>query len=70
MLVYESAKAGVVGMTRQMATEFGPDGIRVNAIAPGHIVGEGLAKYGKTILLDTNSSLISTHSAGLGFLTT
>ena len=47
MLVYESAKAGVVGMTRQMATEFGPDGIRVNAIAPGHIVGEGLAKIWK-----------------------
>jgi NAD(P)-dependent dehydrogenase (short-subunit alcohol dehydrogenase family) len=44
MLVYEAGKAGVVGMTRQMATDFGPDGIRVNAIAPGHIVGEGLAK--------------------------
>ncbi len=44
MLVYESAKAGVVGMTRQMATDFGRDGIRVNAIAPGHIVSEGIAK--------------------------
>lgn len=47
MLVYEAGKAGVVGMTRQMATDFGPDGIRVNAIAPGHIVGEGLAEMWK-----------------------
>ena len=44
MLVYEAGKAGVVGITRQMATDFGPEGIRVNAIAPGHIVGEGLAE--------------------------
>jgi NAD(P)-dependent dehydrogenase (short-subunit alcohol dehydrogenase family) len=27
-------------MTRQMATDFGPVGIRVNAIMPGHIVTE------------------------------
>ena len=44
MLVYEAGKAGVVGITRQMAVEFGPEGIRVNAIAPGHIVSEGLAE--------------------------
>ena len=42
MLVYEAGKAAVVGMTRQMAIEYGPYGIRVNAIAPGHIVSEGL----------------------------
>lgn len=44
MLVYEAGKAAVVGMTRQMAVEYGPDNIRVNAIGPGHIVGEGLAE--------------------------
>jgi NAD(P)-dependent dehydrogenase (short-subunit alcohol dehydrogenase family) len=44
MLVYEAGKAAVVGMTRQMATDFGPDNIRVNAIGPGHIVSEGLAE--------------------------
>ena len=43
-LIYEAGKAAVVGMTRQMATEFGPDGIRVNCVCPGHIVTEGLAK--------------------------
>lgn len=43
MLVYEAGKAAVVGMTRQMAVQYGPDNIRVNAIGPGHIVGEGLA---------------------------
>ncbi len=39
-LVYEAAKSAVIGMTRQMAIDFGPLGIRVNAICPGHIVTE------------------------------
>jgi|SRR5579859_2442882 len=39
-LVYETLKAGVIGLTRQLATEYGPDDVRVNAICPGHIVTE------------------------------
>ena len=39
-LIYESGKAAVIGLTRQMAVDFGPRGITVNAIAPGHIVTE------------------------------
>ncbi len=36
-LAYASAKGGVVNLTRCMAVDFGPIGVRVNAIAPGYI---------------------------------
>jgi NAD(P)-dependent dehydrogenase (short-subunit alcohol dehydrogenase family) len=47
-LVYETLKAGVVNLTRQLAVEYGPAGIRVNAICPGHIVTERIAEGWRT----------------------
>ena len=34
---YAGAKGAVMAMTRQMAVEFGPKGVRVNSISPGTI---------------------------------
>jgi len=37
---YVAANSGINGMTRGLAREFGPDRIRVNAIAPGWVLTE------------------------------
>lgn len=34
---YASAKAGLIGLTRQLAHELGPHGITVNCVAPGFV---------------------------------
>jgi NAD(P)-dependent dehydrogenase (short-subunit alcohol dehydrogenase family) len=41
---YSSSKAAVIGFTRQAAAEYGNDGIRFNAIAPGWHLGTQLAR--------------------------
>jgi NAD(P)-dependent dehydrogenase (short-subunit alcohol dehydrogenase family) len=35
---YCASKAGLLGLTRSMAAQLGPEGIRVNAVCPGFIV--------------------------------
>ena len=41
---YVTAKAAITGLTRALATELGPDGIRVNSITPGWVMTERQVK--------------------------
>jgi gluconate 5-dehydrogenase len=40
LTIYAIAKAGLAGLTRALAAEWGPDNIQVNCIAPGFILTE------------------------------
>jgi NAD(P)-dependent dehydrogenase (short-subunit alcohol dehydrogenase family) len=37
LVLYETAKAGIEGMTRGLARELGPDNIRVTCVVPGNV---------------------------------
>jgi NAD(P)-dependent dehydrogenase (short-subunit alcohol dehydrogenase family) len=42
---YSASKGAIIALTRQVAVEYGPDGIRCNAIAPGWHLGTRLGRY-------------------------
>jgi NAD(P)-dependent dehydrogenase (short-subunit alcohol dehydrogenase family) len=45
---YAAAKGGVIGLTRQLAVDLTPRGIRVNAVSPGYVDND-MARRGATM---------------------
>lgn len=58
---YSAAKAGLVGLTRALAREFGTKGVRINAVAPGVILTEMT-----TDLVDTDAGKARLRDMALG----
>jgi 3-oxoacyl-[acyl-carrier protein] reductase len=49
---YASSKAGVIGLTRTLARQYGSSGIRVNAVAPGPIMTEMTRHWSEEVRRD------------------
>lgn len=47
MAAYAASKAGLVGLTQTLASEYGPQGLRVNALLPGATNTEMAADFAK-----------------------
>ena len=52
---YNAAKAGVFNLTKGMAREFAPHGIRINSLSPGFFIG----KQNKALLLEEDGETLT-----------
>jgi NAD(P)-dependent dehydrogenase (short-subunit alcohol dehydrogenase family) len=55
--IYAAMKAGVAGLTRGIAVQYGPDGIRANAVSPGLVDGRQTREIVARMTTDVESWL-------------
>jgi len=61
-VAYNTSKAAIAGLTRSLAVDLGKHGIRVNAVAPGHIMTDGEEKW-KMVYSDFQQRVFPTSYA-------
>ncbi|PYO34568.1 MAG: hypothetical protein DMD86_08340 [Candidatus Rokuibacteriota bacterium] len=62
---YTAAKAGVIGLTRHLAYELGPFGIRVNALCPGETMTPLMERIGDPAVLEATRRLVPLGRSGM-----
>ena len=58
---YDAAKAGVIGLTHTLSRSLGPDGIRVNVVAPGSVFTERVQQSFSPEFIDMQRRRIPLH---------
>ncbi len=58
---YDAAKAGVIGLTHTLCRSLGPDGIRVNVVAPGSVFTERVQQSFSPEFIDMQRRRIPLH---------
>lgn len=61
---YAAAKAGLVGMTRSMALDLGPHGVRVNAVSPGYTRTRLMDEWLASQPAGTEQAVLDVHALG------
>ena len=61
-VAYNTSKAAIAGLTRSLAVDLGQYGIRVNAVAPGHIMTDGVESW-KAVYSDFQQRIFPTSYA-------
>ncbi len=58
---YAAAKAGLVGLTRSLALDYGPQGVRVNSVSPGYTRTALVDQYLERVGSDEAERIDSVH---------